>query len=116
MDEIICRRILSFTMDSLSSNCNLISVVSRDAVNFGRNVMFYCERYRQIVTIDNVFNCSFGPNAIRKYCISQVSDDLRTTVLRLLELIMLRDNLMFLSDSEFRKSEFCDLITLICTS
>ena len=48
--------------------------------------------------------------------ISQVSDDLRTTVLRPFELIMLLDNLMFLLDYEFRKSEFYDLIKLICTS
>ena len=89
MDEI-CRRI-SFTMDCSSSNCNLVSVVTRHAVNFGRvfsptgcNVMFCCERYQQVVTVDNVFSCSLSPNAIRNYCISQVSDDLRTTVLRLL--------------------------------
>ena len=70
----------------------------------GCNVMFCCERYQQVITVDNVFNCSRSPNAIRNYCISQVSDDLRTTVLRRLELIMLRDNVMFLSDSEFHKS------------
>ena len=122
MDEI-CRRTLSFTADCPSSNCHLISFVSRHAVNFGRmfsptgcNVMFCCERYQHVVTVDNVFNCSLSPNAIRNYCISQVSDDLRTTVLRRFELIMLRDNDMFLSDSEFHKSEFCDLINLICTS
>ena len=122
MDEL-CRRTLSFMEDCLSCNCNLASVVSRQAVNCGRvfsstgcNVLFCCERYQQVVTLHNLFNCSPSPNAIRNYCISQVSDDLRTTVLRLLELIMLRDNVMFLSDSEFNKNEFCDLINLICIS
>ena len=122
MDEI-CRRILCFTVDGLSSNCNLISFDSRHEVNCcrvfsptGSNGMFCCERYQQAVTLDNVFNCSVSPNAIRNYCIPLVSDDLRTTVLRLLELIMLRDNVMFLSDSDFYKNEFCDLINLICTS
>ena len=67
------------------------------------NIVFCCERYQQAVTVDNVFNCSLSPNAIRNYCIAQVSDDLRTTVLRLLELIMQRDDVMFLSDSEFHK-------------
>ena len=57
-----------------------------------------------------------SPNAIRSYCISQLSDDLWTAVLRLFELIMLRHDVMFLSDSEFHESEFCDLINLICTS
>ena len=80
------------------------------------NVMFCCERYQQVVTVDNVFNCSPSSNAIRNYCISQVCDDLRTTVLRLLELIMLRDDVMFLSDSQFHMSEFYDLINLICIS
>ena len=70
-----------------------------------------CERYQQVVNVDNV-----SPNAIRNYCVSQVSDDLRNYCLRLLELIMLRDNVMFLSDSEFHESEFCDLINIICTS
>ena len=55
-------------------------------------------------------------NAIRNYCISQVSDVLRTAVLRLLELIILRDSVTFLSDSELHKSELCDLINFICTS
>ena len=77
--------------------------------------MFCCERYQQVVTVHYVFNCSLSPNEIRNYCISQVSDDLRTTVSRLLELIMQRDNVIFISDSEFHKSEFCDLINLICT-
>ena len=77
----------------------------------GCNVMCCCERYQQVVTVDNVFNCSPSPNAIRNCCISQVSDDLR-----LLELMMLRHNVMILSDSEFHKSEFYDLINLICTS
>ena len=58
------------------------------------NVMFCWERYQQVVTVDNVFNCSLSPNAILNYCISQVYDDLQTTVLRLLELIMLRDNVL----------------------
>ena len=122
MDEI-CRSTLSFMVDCVNSNCQLMYFVSRHAVNSSRqfsptgcNVMFCCERYQQVVTVDNVFNCYPSPNAIRNYCISQVSDDLRTTVLRLLELIMLRDNVMFLSDSEFYESEFCDLINLICTS
>ena len=79
----------------------------------GCHVMFCCKRFQQVVTVDNVFNCSQSPNEIRNYCISQVSDDLQTTVLRLLELIMLRKNVMFLSDSGFHKSEFCDLIILI---
>ena len=122
MDEM-CRRTLSLTADFPSSNCNLISFVSRRAVNFGRmfssmrcNVMFCYERYQQVVVVNNEFNCSPSPNAIRNYCISQVSDDLRTTVLRLFELIMLRDNVMFLSESEFHTSEFCDTINIICTS
>ena len=75
----------------------------------GCNILFCCQRYRQVITVDNVFNCSLSPNAIRNYCISQVADDLQTDVLRLLELIMLRHNVMFLSDSEFRKSEFSNL-------
>ena len=82
----------------------------------GCNVMFRCDRYQQVVTVDNVYNCSLSLNAIRNYRISQVSDDLRNTVLRLLELIILRDSVMFLSDSEFHKSDFCDVINLICTS
>ena len=77
--------------------------------------MFCCERYQQVVTVDNVFNCSPSPNTIRNYCVSEVSDDLRTIALRLLSLIMLLDNVMFLTDSEFHKSEFCDLINLIHT-
>ena len=77
----------------------------------GCNVMFCCERYQQVVAVDNVFNCSPSPNTICNYFISQVSDDLRTTVLRLRELIMLRHSVIFLSDSEFDKSEFCDLIS-----
>ena len=120
MNEL-CRRTLSFTADCPSSNCHLVSFVSRHAINFGRmfsptgcNVMLCCERYQQVATVDNVFSCSPSPNAIRNYCISQVSDDLRTTVLRRLELIMLRDNVAFPSDSEFHKSEFLVLINLIC--
>ena len=73
MDEI-CRHTLSFTVNCPSSNCNLVSFVSRRAVNFGRvfsptgcNVMFCCERYQQAVTVDNVFNCSPSSNAIRNY-------------------------------------------------
>ena len=122
MDEIY-RRTLSFAVDCLSSNCNLVSFVSRYAVNYGRmfspkdrNVMFCCERYQQVVTVDNVFSCCLNPKAIRNNCISQVPDDLRTTVLRMLELNMLRDNVMSLSDFHFHKSEFWDLINLICTS
>ena len=114
---------LTYFQTYKSCNCNLISFVSRPAVNFGRmfspmdcNVMVCCERYQQAVTVDNVFNCSSSPNAIRNYCISQVCDELRTNVLRLLELIMLRDNVMFQSNSEFHKCEYCDLINLICTS
>ena len=79
----------------------------------GCNGMCCCERYQQVVTFDNIFNCSLNPNSIRNYCLSQVSDDLRTTVLRLFELIILRDDVMFLSDSEFHRSEFCYLINLI---
>ena len=70
------------------------------------NVMFCCYRYQQVVTVDNVFNCSLSPNANRNYCISQESDDLQTALSRLPELIMPKDNVMFLSDFEFRKSEF----------
>ena len=76
----------------------------------------FIDRYQQVVTVYNVFNCSPSPNVIRNYCISQVSVDLRTAVLSLLELIVLRDNVMILSDSEFYKSEICDLINLIYTS
>ena len=67
----------------------------------GCNVMLCRERYQQVVTVDNVFNCSRSPNAFVFTCTSQISDDLRTTVLILLALIMLRDNVMFLSDYEF---------------
>ena len=105
MDEIR-QHTLSFTVDCWSSTCNLNLFVSRHAVNFGHvfsptgcNIMFCCERYQRVVTVDNVVNCSPSSNAIRNYCISQVSDDVRTTVLRLL-----RDNVMFLSDSEFHKN------------
>ena len=105
----ICRRTLSYSLDCLSSNyCNLMSFVSRYAVNFcgmflqiGCNVLFCCERYQQVITVDNVFNCSLRPNAIHNYCIPQVSDDWRTTVSRLLELIMLRKNVMLLSHLSF---------------
>ena len=79
----------------------------------GCNVMFCCERYQHVVTIDNIFNCSPSPNAIRNYCIPQVSGDLRTTVLRRFDLIMLPDNVMFLSHSEFHNCEFCYLTNLI---
>ena len=107
MDEI-CRRTLSFTVDFLNSDCNFVSLFSRHAINFGRmfspmgcNVMFGCELYKKVVTVDHIFNCSLSPNAIPNDCVSQVSDDLRTTLLRLLELIMLQDNVMFLSDFQF---------------
>ena len=80
------------------------------------NVMFSCDRYQQVDAVDNAFTCSLSPNAIRNYCISQVSDDLRTTVLRLLELIMVRFDVMYLSNSQFHKREFCDVINLICIS
>ena len=73
-------------------------------------------RYQQVITVDNVFNCSPSPNASRNYCTSQVSADSRTAVSRLLELIMLRDNVVFLSDSGYHTTEFCDLINLICKS
>ena len=62
----------------------------------GCNVMFCCERYLHVVTVDNVFNSSRSQNTIRNYCISQVSDDSRINILLLLELIMLRDNVIFL--------------------
>ena len=67
------------------------------------NVLFCCERYQQVVTVDNVFNCSLRPKGIRSYYISQVSEDIRTTASRLLELIMLLDNVMFLTNSDFYK-------------
>ena len=76
--------------------------------------MFCCERYQQVVTVDNVINCSLSLNTIRNYCISNVFDDL--DVLCLLELVILRNIAMFLSDCEFHKREFCDIINLICTS
>ena len=76
--DATCRRSLSFTVDCPCSNCNLVSFVSRRAVNFGRmfsptgcNVMFCCERYQQAVTVDNALSCSLSPNAIRSCCISQ---------------------------------------------
>ena len=81
--------------DCLCKNCKLISFISRHAVYFGRmfspigcNVLSYCERYRQVATVYYVFNCSLSLNAIPNYGISQDSDDLRTTVLCLLELIL----------------------------
>ena len=86
IDEI-CWHTLSFTVDCLNSNCNLISLC-RDMQlilvacyrQWVCNVMFCCERYQQVVTVDNAFNCSPSPNAIRNYCISQVSDDLQTSL------------------------------------
>ena len=85
-----CRHTLSSTADCPSSNCKLVSFVSKYAVNFGRMfspmgcyVMFRCERYQQFV----FSRCN--------YCIFQVSADSLTTVSYLLELILLRDNVMF---------------------
>ena len=54
-------------------------------------ILFSCESYRQAVAVDSVLS----------RC--QASDALRTTVCILLELIMLRNNVMFLLNSRFNR-------------
>ena len=75
-----------------------------------------CELYKEIATVHNVLSHSLRMNAIRNYCISQVSDDVWTTICTILELIMLSYNVIFLPNSGFITCEICNLISFICAS
>ena len=97
-------------MDFLSSNYNLVSFVSRRAVNFVR--MFSPMRCNVLSVASDIKKLLLS---IRYLTVFRVRTQfvimayLKTLVIyELLALILLLDNVTFLSNSEFHKS-FCDL-------
>ena len=113
LDELCCRT-ATFIKSCLESDSHIVSAVARYGVYYGRmnshmgrNAFFCCSRY----AVTDIF--SVTRFMISRYVDSQISTQLRASVLSLLELLFIREGA--LSCSCLTSSEIEQLIDLICT-
>jgi len=115
LDELCCR-IATFIKSCLESDSPIVSAVARYGVYYGRsmnshlgrNAFFCCTRY----AVTDVF--SVTRLMIPRYVDSQISTQLRASVLSLLELLFVREGVF--SCSFLSSSESNQLVDFICTA
>mgnify|MGYP003530238777 FL=1 len=120
VDEI-CRRFLSFITNCLNSECRLVQFVVKYGLLFGhmqslcgRNALFCANRY--LFSITDMFVPHFSVNIIKQRCAETTTTDDVAVVSFLLELLFLRDNTFYLSDSNFfTKNDFTSMIAYMCS-
>ena len=79
----------------------------------GHNVLSCCQRYN--TNIDSIIDCRFDINSIDCFA-GSVSDDVRSAVAMISELIDCRGGISTLSNNLFDGDDIEQLIYLLCTS
>ena len=79
----------------------------------GRNVQMCCERFS--MTLADATSSSFSVRAIDDMCRDKVEDDVIRNVERIIELVMIRDNMLQLSSNVFSLQDITDVISFLCT-
>ena len=78
----------------------------------GRNVQLCCERFS--MTLADATSSLFSVRAIDDMCRDKVDDVIRN-VERIIELVMIRDNMLQLSSNAFSLMDIMDVISFLCT-
>ena len=79
----------------------------------GRNVQLCCERFS--MTLADATSSLFSVRAIDDMCRDKVDDDVIRSVERIIELVMIRDNMLQLSSNVFSLQDIRDVISFLCT-
>jgi len=79
----------------------------------GRNVQLCCERFS--MTLADATSSLFSVRAIDDMCRDKVDHDVIRNVERIIELVMIRDNMLQLSSNVFSLQDIRDLISFLCT-
>ena len=80
----------------------------------GRNVQLCCERFS--MTLADATSSLFSVRAIDDMCRDKVDDDVIRNVERIIELVMIRDNMLQLSSNVFGLMDIRDVISFLCTN
>ena len=80
----------------------------------GRNVQLCCERFS--MTLADATSSLFSVRAIDDMSRDTVDDDVIRNVERIIELVMIRDNMLQLSSNVFSLMDIRDVISLLCTN
>jgi len=75
----------------------------------GRNVQLCCERFS--MTLADATSSLFSVRAIDDMCRDKVDDDVIRNVERIIELVMIRDNMLQLSSNVFSLMDIRDVIS-----
>ena len=118
-DEI-CRRFLLFATTCLHSDCGIVAWLAKYAINvgqmhspMGRNNLFCYERYNRMAVLRSN-SVSVDPRRVRSFCESLLSENIRLSVHMIQELIMLREQFMFLPGHGLDSSEIEAILTSLC--
>jgi len=79
----------------------------------GRNVQLCCERFS--MTLADATSSLFSVRAIGDMCRDKVDDDVIRNVEHIIELVMIRDNMLQLSSNVFSLQDIRDVISFLCT-
>ena len=114
--DLLYKRSLMFAGSCLFSDNNLVKFVSHNAVFYdrmrscvGRNVQLCCERFS--MTLADAISSLFSVRAIDDMCRNKVHDDVIRNVERIIELVIIRDNMLQLSSNVFSLQDIRDVIS-----
>ena len=79
----------------------------------GRNVQLCCECFS--MTLADATSSLFSVRAIDDMCRDKVDDDVIRNVERIIESVMIRDNMLQLSSNVFSLMDIRDVISFLCT-
>ena len=79
----------------------------------GRNVQLCCERFS--MTLADATSSLFSVRAIGDMCRDKVDDDVIRNVEHIIELVMIRDNMLQVSSNVFSFQDIRDVISFLCT-
>jgi len=101
MYDEICKRTVNFIKSCLNSDCVLVNCLSYRGIHFeqmrspiGRNALTCGKRY-------DVYNINkFDNSIVQHWYESSISEELRSNVLLLLEMIFVRDGSFYVSNND----------------
>jgi len=120
MYDKICKRTVNFIKSCLNSDCVLVNRLTYRGIHFeqmrspiGKNALTCGKRY-------SVYNIiKFDNSTVRHWYESNISEELRSTVLLLLDMIFVRNGSFYVGNNGApfcSHHDFVSLISLICTA
>jgi len=120
MYDEICQRTVNFIKSCLNSDCVLVNRLTYRGIHFeqmpspiGRNALTCGKRF-------GVYNINkFDNSTVRHWYESNISEELRSNVLLLLEMIFVRGGSFYVSNNDVPfcfRHDLVSFISLICTA